>query len=61
MTARHTVQLTANFERNLEELEAFLAEADAPVAEPARYDEPPSRTRGGVGVLARRHAAATRI
>ena len=41
--------------------DAVLAEADAPVAEPARYDEPPPRTRGGVGVLARRHAAATRI
>ena len=41
--------------------DAVLAEADAPVAEPARYDEPPPRTRGGVGVLARRHVAATRI
>ncbi len=41
--------------------DAVLAEADAPAAEPARYDEPPPRTRGGVGVLARRHAAATRI
>ena len=41
--------------------DAVLAEADTPVAEPARYDEPPPRTRGGVGVLARRHAAATRI
>ncbi len=41
--------------------DAVLAEADAPVAEPARHDEPPPRTRGGVGVLARRHAAATRI
>ena len=41
--------------------DAVLAEADAPVAEPARHDEPPPRTRGGVGVLARRHVAATRI
>ena len=41
--------------------DAVLAEADAPVAEPTRYDEPPPRTRGGVGVLARRHVAATRI
>ncbi|MCX7587932.1 EAL domain-containing protein [Phenylobacterium sp. 58.2.17] len=41
--------------------DAVLAEADAPAAEPARYDEPPPRTRGGVGVLARRHVAATRI
>ncbi|CAN7556902.1 EAL domain-containing protein [Phenylobacterium sp. LjRoot164] len=41
--------------------DAVLAEADGPVAEPATYDEPPVRTRGGVGVLARRRAAATRI
>ncbi|MBS0490241.1 EAL domain-containing protein [Phenylobacterium sp.] len=41
--------------------DAVLAEADAPVAEPTRHDEPPPRTRGGVGVLARRHVAATRI
>ena len=39
MTARHTVQLTANFERNLEELEAFLAEADAPHAFDALLEE----------------------
>ena len=30
MTAKHTVKLTANFERNLEELEAFVVEAGAP-------------------------------
>jgi cyclic-di-GMP phosphodiesterase TipF (flagellum assembly factor) len=41
--------------------DAVLAEADSPAAEPASYDEPPVRTRGGVGVLARRRAAATRI
>lgn len=29
MTTRHAVKLTANFERNLEELEAFLLEAEA--------------------------------
>ena len=32
MTARHTVKLTANFERNLQEIEAFLLEAQAPQA-----------------------------
>lgn len=41
--------------------DAVLAEADIPIAEPAPYDEAPLRTRGGVGVLARRRAAATRI
>ena len=41
--------------------DAVLAEADGPAAEPASYDDPPVRTRGGVGVLARRRAAATRI
>ncbi|WOD18277.1 type II toxin-antitoxin system RelE/ParE family toxin [Paraburkholderia kirstenboschensis] len=29
MTARHTVKLTANFERNLDEIEAFLRDAEA--------------------------------
>lgn len=32
MTARHTVKLTAHFERNLEEIEAFLLEAEIPQA-----------------------------
>ena len=32
MAAQHTVQLTASFERKLEEIEAFLAEAKAPQA-----------------------------
>lgn len=32
MTAKHTVQLTANFERNLQEGEAFLLEAETPRA-----------------------------
>lgn len=41
--------------------DAVLAEADGPAAQPASYDDPPVRTRGGVGVLARRRAAATRI
>jgi cyclic-di-GMP phosphodiesterase TipF (flagellum assembly factor) len=41
--------------------DAVLAEADGPVADPAPKSEPPLRTRGGVDVLARRHAAATRI
>ena len=39
MTAKHTVKLTANFERNLEELEAFLVEAGAPHAFDALLDE----------------------
>ena len=39
MTARHTVQLTANFERNLAALEAFLAEAGAPHAFDALLEE----------------------
>ena len=39
MTSRHIVQLTANFERNLEELEAFLTEAEAPQAFDALLDE----------------------
>lgn len=34
-----TVKLTANFERNLEELEAFLPQADAPHALDALLDE----------------------
>lgn len=39
MTAKHTVKLTANFERNLEELETFLVEAGAPHAFDALLDE----------------------
>jgi plasmid stabilization system protein ParE len=39
VTARHTVKLTANFERNLEELEAFLIEVEAPHAFDALLDE----------------------
>ena len=39
MTAKHTVKLTGNFERNLEELEAFLVEAEAPHAFDALLDE----------------------
>ena len=39
MTARHTVKLTANFERNLEEVEAFLLEAGAPQAFDVLLDE----------------------
>ena len=39
MTVRHTVKLTANFGRNLEELEAFLLEAEAPHAFDALLDE----------------------
>jgi len=30
VTAHHTVKLTANFERNLEEVEVFLSEAETP-------------------------------
>jgi len=36
---KHTVKLTANFERNLEEVEAFLIEANAPQAFDALLDE----------------------
>ncbi len=39
MAARHTVKLTANFERNLEEIEAFLIEAEAAHAFDALLDE----------------------
>ena len=39
MAAKRTVQLTGNFERNLEELEAFLVEAEAPHAFDALLDE----------------------
>lgn len=39
VTAKHTVKLAANFERNLEELEAFLVEAGAPHAFDALLDE----------------------
>ena len=39
MAKRITVQLTANFERNLEEVERFLAEAGAPHAYDALLDE----------------------
>ncbi|MEN9376667.1 MAG: hypothetical protein RL710_1824 [Pseudomonadota bacterium] len=39
MASKHFVKLTANFERNLEEIEAFLLEADAPQALDALLDE----------------------
>ncbi|RQR60604.1 type II toxin-antitoxin system RelE/ParE family toxin [Burkholderia sp. Bp9126] len=39
MTALHTVKLTAHFEHNLEEVEAFLLEADTPHAFDALLDE----------------------
>ena len=39
MAKRITVTLTANFERNLEEIERFLVEADAPYAYDALLDE----------------------
>lgn len=39
MTARHVVKLTANFERNLDEIEAFLLEVEAPPAFDALLDE----------------------
>ncbi len=39
MAARHLVKLTANFERNLEEAEAFPVEASAPQAFDALLDE----------------------
>lgn len=39
MTRKITVKLTANFERNLEAIEAFLVEADAPCAYGRLLDE----------------------
>ncbi|CAM2182039.1 Type II toxin-antitoxin system RelE/ParE family toxin [Paraburkholderia sacchari] len=39
MTARLTVKLTANFERNLDEIEAFLREVEIPQAFDALLDE----------------------
>ena len=39
MAAKHTVRLTGNFERNLEAIEAFLLEAEAPHAFEALLDE----------------------
>jgi len=39
VTAKHTVKLTGNFERNLEEIEAFAAAAEAPHAFDALLDE----------------------
>ncbi len=39
MTTKHTVKLTDNFERNLEELESFLMEAEAPYVFDALLDE----------------------
>ena len=39
VSAKHTLQLTGNFERNLEELEAFLVEAEAAHAFDALLDE----------------------
>jgi hypothetical protein len=39
VTGKYHVKLTANFERNLEEVEAFLLDADAPQAFDALLDE----------------------
>ena len=39
MTSKHTVQITQNFERNLEALEAFLIKAEAAHAFDASLDE----------------------
>ena len=39
MPTKHVVKLTANFERNLEEAEAFLLQAHAPQAFDALLDE----------------------
>ena len=39
MASKHLVNLTANFERNLEEAETFLLEANAPPAFDALLDE----------------------
>lgn len=39
MAAKHTVKLTGNFERNLEQIEAFLVEAEVPQVFDALLDE----------------------
>ena len=39
MPTKHSVRLTAHFERNLQELESFLVAADAPQAFDALLDE----------------------
>lgn len=39
MAAQYTVKLTANFERNLDEIETFLQEAEAPFAYDALLDD----------------------
>lgn len=39
MAKKVTIKLTANFERNLEAIEAFLAEADAPQAYDSLLDD----------------------
>lgn len=39
MSTRRTVKLTVHFERNLQEIEAFLSQADAPHAFDALLDE----------------------
>ena len=39
MTAKTLVKFTANFERNLEEIDAFLLQAEAPQAFDALLDE----------------------
>lgn len=39
VTGRHKVKLTANFERNLDEIEAFLREAESPQAFDTLLDE----------------------
>lgn len=39
MATKHLVKLTANFERNLAEIETFLVEVDAPQAFDALLDE----------------------
>ena len=39
MTTRHSVKLTANFERNLEAVETFLLEAEVPQAFDVLLDE----------------------
>ncbi|WP_431826017.1 hypothetical protein [Burkholderia sp. F1] len=45
MKALHTVKLTANFEHNLEQVEAFLLEAETPQAFDALLDDsPPAAT-----------------
>lgn len=65
MAVQHSVKLTANFEHNLEELEAFLVEAETPHAFDALLDEltgtviPNLERFPGMGRLFQEHPAGS--